>query len=100
MSTCITIKVSSKLVGLCGKENGRFIFEQQIRHQLFDDIEKENSFIIIFPEHVKMISSSFVDGMFEELLKDIGLGDLEKRLSVESSIPNLKEKMIKIFIAM
>ena len=100
MNKNIKIKVNSNLVGLCGKERGQFIFEQQIRQEIREVIEKEKSFTIIFPEHIKMISSSFVDGLFEELLKEIGLGDLEKRLSIESSIPNLKEKMIKTFIAM
>lgn len=45
------------------------------------DVSRE--FVIAFPEQVEMISSSFVQGFFEEIVEVIGVKGVEDRLVVE-----------------
>ena len=62
-----------------------------VNYSLFD-YTKINT--IIFPEYIKKVAISFVQGMFTEILKVIDKNEIEKHVIIKSSSEQLTNKII------
>lgn len=78
------------LTNLAGYEFGIEVYEEQVKGKI--DINRE--FIIEFPEQIKVVASSFVQGFFEEIVNSIGLLATEERTVIVSN----NEKIVKTLI--
>lgn len=88
----IYIEFNENLPVLVGEEFGKEVYKSQIKHNL-----KYNSKnIIVFPEKIKKISISFIEGMFQEILKKIDRNNIENFIDIESKSEELKEKIMSI----
>ena len=61
LDNTIEIKVEKSLSGLAGYDYGKKIYNEQVKEKI--DISK--NITIIFPEHIKRVASSFVQGFFD-----------------------------------
>lgn len=78
MSNAVTLSFNKSLTNLAGYDYGKQIYEDQIKGKI--DINSE--FTIEFPATIKGVASSFVQGLFKDIVDDIGLSTTEKRLVI------------------
>lgn len=86
------LKIEDKTISnLIGYKYGCSIFNEQIK----DNISYNEPIIIIFPNYIKNIHASFIEGFFEKILYTIGLKGIEEKVTIKSNtIPNIKEIVI------
>lgn len=81
----------SSLTKLAGYPYGQKLFETQV----LGKIDLNLPFIIIFPDQIDYLASSFIQGFFGEINRAIGIDGVESNLTIIAKIPNIKEKVIK-----
>lgn len=87
----IVIEVLDKtLIALAGNDNGYDDYKKQIEPKI--DYDKLN--VIVFPDSIRKISISYVQGMFKEILKKIDKNDFEQYFQIKASTPRLVEKVM------
>lgn len=90
MNNSVKLKFNKALTYLTGYDFGSQTFEDQVRGK----INAEKEFVIEFPEPIKDVGSSFVQGFVSELIKEIGRSDLKKNLQVKARSPKLEKSII------
>lgn len=75
---------------LAGYDYGVDIYTTQVKGKL----DMNNDFIIVFPEHIKGIASSFVQGFFADIVGEIGLLQTERRAKIQASTQELGDSVI------
>lgn len=83
------INVSPELTHLAGHRYGKTVFNNI---KALIDYDKPITFV--FPERITHIATSFIQGFFEEIVNHWCMWDLETKMIVVSSIPNLKQIFI------
>lgn len=86
----INLKFDNTISGLAGNEYGVSVYKEQLE----DKIDLKNSNIIIFPDNIKRVAISFIQGMFNEILKKIDKQEIEKYIEIQTSYQELTEKII------
>lgn len=74
---------------LAGFPYGKDVYKQQVEGKINIDDNVE----IIFPDQIEMVASSFVQGFFSVLVKQIGYLGIEKNIEIKSSSDNLTQSM-------
>lgn len=74
----IELVFQKAITRLTGNPYGRETFEKQVKNI----IDYDDKIEIIFPKQIIMISSSFVQGFFDEMVSEIGLAEVEKNVSI------------------
>ncbi len=86
----LTLKDKS-LTKLAGNPFGRELFQEQVKNKI--DLHKP--FIIEIPAQIDYLATSFVQGFFGEIYKQIGQEGMENNFQVIApSIHNAKESII------
>ncbi len=75
--------------GLAGNDYGYEEYKKQIKDKF--NYNKKN--IIIFPEQIKKVAISFVQGMFKDILKEIDKNEIEKYVFIKSSSEQLTKRI-------
>lgn len=78
MSNEVMLSFNKSLTNLAGYDYGKQVYDNQIAGKI--DIDKE--FTIGFPPAIKGVASSFVQGLFKDIVDKIGLSATEKRLKI------------------
>ena len=86
MNNRIEIKVDKAITGLAGYDYGKKVFIEQAA----DKIDFNNKIIIVFPENIQRMASSFIQGFFEEIVKNIGISGIEANVEIQSGNEKLK----------
>ena len=89
----IKLNFDKLLTTLAGNRYGLAEFEKQIK-----DIDYESNYKIIFPERIKYIATSFIQGFFQKFVETIGISGIEEKVDIESSIENLKQLVIDCLV--
>jgi len=87
----ITLQFDSSLVSLAGNPYGKKEFDNQVRPYIDNDLD----YCIIFPEHIKYVASSFVQGFFGYWIESIGVDGIVRHIDIKSNHPELKDSIIK-----
>lgn len=90
MENKIELKFDNSLTSLAGYEYGISVYENQVKGKL--DLKK--SFQLVFPEQIKGVASSFVQGFFEEIVNCIGLLNTEHNAKIISPRPGFSEMIM------
>lgn len=86
----LTIK-DKTLTKLAGNPFGRELFQEQVKGKI--DLSKK--FVIEIPDRIDYLATSFVQGFFGEIYKQIGRDGMEKLFDVIApSIPNAKKSIM------
>lgn len=86
----IYIEFNENLPVLVGEEFGKEVYKNQIEH----NFKYNSKNIIVFPDQIKKISISFIEGMFKEILKKIDKKNIERFINIESKSEELKKKIM------
>ena len=88
----ITLNFDKTISNLTGNKYGRNEFDRQVK----DNIEYDKKVILHFPDNIRNIASSFIQGFFDAMVKEIGITGIESSIDMTSnSIPNVKEYILK-----
>lgn len=94
MENKVILKFKDDIIALAGFEYGEQIFANQIK----GNIEYNKAFYIQFPDNIKIVASSFVQGLFSNIVKEIGLKLTLERAHIISSnarlVKKIKDKLI------
>ncbi len=82
----IILTFNHTLKGVAGYDYGKEIYTEQVR----DKINLDEGGTIVFPDHIQRIASSFIQGFFSDIVKDIGLEGIEKKLNFKGHNENIK----------
>lgn len=91
MENRIELSFDKKLSGLAGYQYGLSEYKRQVEGKI--DFDKD--IILIFPDNIVRIASSFIQGFFEELVGEIGISGIEERVKIVSIKKGMKDVVIK-----
>lgn len=89
MTNRIELKFDKATTKLAGNPYGRSVFDDQLRDKI--DYSKKN--IIIFPNNIERVASSFTQGMFSEIIKEIGYDKLNQIIKIEAGSGELEKRI-------
>lgn len=76
----VNLTFKQTLVSLAGNPFGKKTFEEQVKPYLNDEMD----ICIVFPNHIEMIASSFVQGFFAYWLNSLGLDGILRHIKVKA----------------
>ena len=86
MEQTIKLVFKNDLTKLAGNAFGKNTYETQVK----DVVDFNASITFEIPAQIDRIASSFVQGFFDEIVKEIGVDGIEKQIEYISSIADLK----------
>ena len=86
----IELDFDKTISALAGNDYGYEEYKKQIKDKF--DYDKINK--IIFPDQIKKVAISFVQGMFADILKIIDKNEIEKYVIIKSSSEQLTRKIV------
>lgn len=89
MTNRIELKFDKATTKLAGNPYGRSVFHDQLRDKI--DYSKKN--IIIFPNNIERVASSFTQGLFSEIIKEIGYDKLNQIIKIEAGSGELEKRI-------
>lgn len=85
----IALKFKKDITGLAGYPYGEKIYNDQVK----DNINFDEDIIIEFPDNIERIASSFVQGFFSDIVSEIGLEGVEKKVKIITKNPKLTQSV-------
>lgn len=86
----INLTFDKQLTRLAGNPYGAEVFDKQVREKI--DWSGKNE--IIFPDQIKRIAISFIQGFAKEILKKVDKNDVEKLFIFKASSDELEKKIL------
>lgn len=86
----INLVFDSTISGLAGNDYGASEYKKQLESK----IDYENINVIVFPQNIKKVAISFVQGMFNNILKKISKEEIDKYIEIQTFYPKLTNKII------
>ena len=87
----ITLEFDKTITGLAGNPFGVSEYEKQAKYKIKWDDKNE----IVFPNHIKKIGISFIQGFFSEILNRFDKNDIDKYIIIKSSSDELTDKVME-----
>lgn len=83
-------KSETRLAGFpCGEE----VFNTQARGLIYKDGVLDDHIVVVFPNQIEKVASSFVQGFFAELINTIGYDEILKRFEIKASSVELVQNI-------
>ncbi|MBQ3706513.1 MAG: DUF4325 domain-containing protein [Clostridia bacterium] len=79
--TRINLQFKQPMVALAGNPFGKRTFNEQVKPKITD---KDDSVVIVFPDQITHVTSSFIQGFFSTWLRDNGPQIIKKKVKIES----------------
>ena len=87
----VLILKDKTLTKLAGNPFGRELFQEQVK----DKVDLNQRFLNVLPEQIDYLATSFVQGFFGEIYKQIGRDGMEKNFDISApSIKNPKKSIM------
>lgn len=74
---------------LAGFPYGKSVYEQQVEGK----IDADGAVEIVFPSQIELVASSFVQGFFSVLVKQIGYLGIERNIKIVSASESLTQSI-------
>lgn len=74
---------------LAGNPYGKAVYKEQLADNL--DFNKMN--IVIFPDSIERVASSFTQGMFEEIVQKLGYDGIENHIKIKAKNSELEKSI-------
>ena len=91
MHNYFELKFDKMVTKLAGNPLGKHVFQEQ----LLGKINYESDITIVIPDRIDTIASSFIQGFFEDIVKNVGISGVEDKFTFISSIPDVKNLIIR-----
>ena len=89
MENIINLKFDGSTTRLAGNPFGQSVYNEQVAGRI--DFNKIN--IIVFPDTVEKVASSFTQGLFKEVIKKVGFSKVDDVVKIKAKTPELEETM-------
>lgn len=89
MENNINLSFDKATTRLAGNPYGKAVYLEQIRDKI--DYSKKN--IIIFPDNIEKVASSFTQGLFSEIIKRIGYTGVKETVEIKTKSDKLSKEM-------
>lgn len=89
MSNRFELVFDKSLTCIAGFEYGEEIFNKQIKEK----ISYSEKIIVVFPDRIVRVASSFVQGLFKEIIDNIGYDGVDQRVTIISRSDRLTEQI-------
>lgn len=89
MDNVFKLTFSKSDTSVAGYPFGMKTFNEQVENK----IDYSREITIVFPDNIKMVASSFIQGFFETIVQNIGLRGVEERVKIQSSSERLSERI-------
>ena len=86
----IHLQFGKTVTRLADNQYGRQVYNEQVRNQI--DFSTQTQ--IVFPEQIVNIASSFVQGFFHEIIKNVGILGIGTQILVVAPSINIEEKIM------
>lgn len=90
MDNKVSLSFDKTLSNLAGYDYGVSVFNSQVNGK----IDLNSQFVIEFPEQIRGVASSFVQGFFNDIVQKIGLLATEQRALIVSSRDGFSEMIM------
>ena len=80
---------------LAGFPYGETTYDEQVKNKILDTDFVDNGIKIIFPNQIKKVASSFVQGFFSELINSVGYGEIERCFLIETADEKLTKRILE-----
>lgn len=87
----IVLTFDKTITGLAGNPYGVEEYNKQVK-ELFNWEDKNE---IVFPEHIKKVGISFIQGFFNEILSKVDKNEIDKYVTIRSSSEELTSKIME-----
>ncbi len=87
MEARIELILDRTVTRLAGYELGKKVFDEQVK----DD----SPITIVFPDNIKKLASSFIQGFFGEIIENIGIVGIEKQVTIVAENDKLPKSIIE-----
>ena len=94
MDNVIRLEFEKSLSGLAGYDFGLAVYYEQIEKKV--NLEGKN--IVVFPDNVQRVASSFTQGLFAEIVKKIGYDGVEKKIEIRARTKELEYRIYEDLI--
>lgn len=91
----INLNFEKSQTRLAGFIFGESVYNEQIKNKIFDGKKIKEKVIIIFPNQIEKVASSFVQGLFSELINTIGYSEIERTFEIKASSIELSKKIVE-----
>ena len=81
MSNSVSLVFNKTITKLAGFPYGESVYETQIK----DKVDLFQPYKIVFPSNIERVASSFVQGLFSEIVKAIGYQGVENNIEIETA---------------
>lgn len=86
----VILEFDKSLTNLAGYDFGIITYKEQVEEK----INLSTDFTIVFPEQIKGIAASFVQGFFAEIVNTIGLLETEKLVKIKARTEQLEKSVV------
>ena len=87
----VKLSFDKDMSNLAGFDFGKSVYNNQVKNKI--DITKK--FFLEFPPEITGVASSFVQGLFDEIVNEIGLLTTEERAIIVSENKRIEDTLIK-----
>ena len=81
MSNSVSLVFNKTITKLAGFPYGESVYETQIK----DKVDLFQPCKIVFPSNIERVASSFVQGLFSEIVQAIGYQGVENNIEIETA---------------
>lgn len=91
MAQRIALSFEEGLRKLVGVDFGRDTYQSQVKAV----IDLSGTVTFVLPPEIDRVSSSFVQGFFEEIVREVGIDGVREQVALKASIDGLKEFVLE-----
>lgn len=84
----IELKFDKTVSGLAGYPFAKSEYQKQVKEKYTNYSER---LVIVFPDNIEKVASSFVQGFFEDLVNEIGYEGIEKNVTIKAKNDKLAQ---------
>lgn len=89
----IQLEFNKSETRLAGFPYGETTFNTQVKNKIQEADFSDCGIKIVFPQQIKKVASSFVQGFFSELINTIGYGEIERCFVIETNDEKLTKRI-------
>jgi hypothetical protein len=90
MNNTFKLVFDKSITCIAGYEYGEEVFKKQV----MNNISYDDTITIIFPERIVKVASSFIQGLFKEIINNIGYEGVEKKVIIKTGSEELTKQMM------
>lgn len=80
---------------LAGFNFGKETYTKQVREKIYKDGILDKHIVIVFPDQIERVASSFIQGFFLEMINTIGYDEIFHRFEIRTASEKLQKSILE-----